>query len=279
MVGAAVAGDHDGAHRGAPPGDDVAVEGVAHVPGLGGLHAERLGGQVDHARVRFADAHLVGVDLHPEGVPEAEVVEDRAVRAAGVGVGDDAQADAPCGALGEQLGDAGAEVMVGDQGRHRREQLRGVQGEALARRRRQIREQEVLDDLARAQLARGEAAAGGVLPQRQGGASGAQRFLDRGEVQLCPEGPGAVHHDLGELPGPAHAGRGRDDHPAEVQQQGARRGQGRRGVLRRRGGGGRHEPGPGEGVGRKGAARRSGHVSPIRKRGGRGLVPASHLPR
>src|SRR5699024_12571873 len=32
----------------------------------------------------------------------------------------------------------------------------GVQGEALARRRRQIREQEVLDDLARAQLARGE---------------------------------------------------------------------------------------------------------------------------
>ena len=263
-VGASVAGDHHGADPGAAPGDHVPVEGVADVPGLRRGDAEPLRRQADHARVRLADPDLVGVHLHAEEAVQPQVGEDRAVGPTGVGVGDDPERDPARGALGEQLVDARALVVLGDQGRHRREQLAGVEGEGAPHRVREIGEEEVADDLGRGQLARGEAAGGGVLPHREGGSPGAQRLRDRTCVETGAERRGPGDDVLGELLRPGRPGDGRDDHAAEVQEQ-------------RRGGGQLRDPARrGERDGRGGeieGAGRSGHGGPSTGRSGGGAGP------
>jgi len=132
MVGVLGPGEQHGAHPGAASGRDVAVHGVAHVPGAARFQTERVGGDLDHPRGGLADAHLVGVDLHVDEGVEAALRQYPAMAEAGVSVGDHPHPDALSAAVGEQLRDAGPYDVVRHSDRHHREQLGGLRDHQLA---------------------------------------------------------------------------------------------------------------------------------------------------
>ena len=218
IIGVMAAGQHHRADAGPAARDDIAVLRVADVPAALRNRAAGLGRQLDDARVRLAQADLVGIALHGEPPLEPVLGEHLAVAAARVGVRDDADRDAALVGEIEQFGDAGTQRVRRDEAREIAQQVARFRDEQPPGRLGHVAREEVSDDLAGRKLRGGQPAALRVLPVLQRDEARAERRLD---LLGRHTGIGTVEAHGRPLGHGAHAAgvlRGLEDHPAEVEQ-------------------------------------------------------------
>src|SRR5699024_9617072 len=148
-------------------GHDIAVERVADVPAPPGTGAQGPSGEVDDARVRFADADLVRIELDGESLGQAGLIEDGPVGSAGVGVAHDAPGHTELGGGVEELDEAGAQSVLGAAGGQFALEFAGMTDEDLAFGGRKGRSVEVAPDGAVVELGRSQQPRLAVLPIAQ----------------------------------------------------------------------------------------------------------------